>query len=181
MGSMSAEAEKTSKHKNASHSHKNKGKRKSSRAGGRKPVKARQEFSAGFVLFRVVDGQRIYLLLDYGKHWDYPKGHLEEGETAWQAAVRELREETGIRQVDRVGKFQRDMHYAFFSSKKGPIHKTVTYFTGQTKTDKVTVSDEHTGYEWLPYDEAMARLTYDNARDMLSAAHRAIDAIKKKS
>src|SRR5205085_12501327 len=88
------------------------------------PAKVRREFSAGFVLYRsAADGPR-FLLLDYGKHWDYPKGHLEEGETAWQAAVRELREETGIRQVDRVGRFQRDMHYVFHSGKQGLVTQT---------------------------------------------------------
>src|SRR5690349_6587521 len=68
--------------------------------------RGRREFSAGFVLFRDSAEGPLYLLLDYGRHWDYAKGHLEEGETAWQAAVRELREETGIRQVDRVGRFE---------------------------------------------------------------------------
>ena len=89
----------------------------------------RREFSAGFVLYRETPGGPAFLLLDYGKHWDYAKGHLEEGETAWQAAVRELREETGIRQVDRVGRSEREMHYAFFSPRKGRVTKTVTFFS----------------------------------------------------
>jgi 8-oxo-dGTP pyrophosphatase MutT (NUDIX family) len=135
-----------------------------------KNLKLRREFSAGFVLFRdTPDGPR-FLLLDYGKHWDYPKGHLEDGETAWQAAVRELREETGIRQVDRVGRFQRAMHYAFHSPKKGGIAKTVTYFLGRTRKETIKLSDEHEGYAWLPYREALHRLTYENAREMLTAA-----------
>jgi 8-oxo-dGTP pyrophosphatase MutT (NUDIX family) len=131
---------------------------------------ARREFSAGFILFRNTPGGRVYLLLDYGRHWDYAKGHLEEGETAWKAAVRELREETGIRKVDRVGRFKMEMHYFFFSPKKGRIAKTVTYFLGHTTCETVKVSDEHEGYEWLGYDEAMARLTFDNAREILAAA-----------
>jgi 8-oxo-dGTP pyrophosphatase MutT (NUDIX family) len=137
-------------------------------------VRERREFSAGFLLFRDTPEGPLYLLLDYGKHWDYAKGHLEEGETAWQAAVRELREETGIRQVDRVTRFERDMHYAFFSPKKGRVVKTVTYFLGRTKTEKVDISDEHSSYAWLPFDEAMQRLTYENAREMLAAAHEAL-------
>jgi 8-oxo-dGTP pyrophosphatase MutT (NUDIX family) len=137
-----------------------------------KPLKkARREFSAGFILFRDSDAGPLYLLLDYGRHWDYPKGHLEQGETAWQAAVRELREETGIRQVDRVGRFERDMHYMFRSPKKGLITKTVTYFLGRTNAEKITLSDEHSGHAWLPFEEAMTRLTYDNAREVLQAAH----------
>ncbi len=140
--------------------------------------RARQEFSAGFILFRNAAQGPLFLLLDYGKHWDYAKGHLEEGETAWQAAVRELREETGIRQVDRVGKFQRDMHYVFRSPKKGIVHKTVTYFLGRTRAEKVEVSDEHTGFAWLPLEEAMERLTFDNAREILRAAAESMEKVK---
>ncbi len=133
-----------------------------------------REFSAGFILFRDTPGGPLFLLLDYGKHWDYAKGHLEEGETAWQAAVRELREETGVRQVDRVTRFERDMHYFFHSSKKGQVHKTVTYFLGRTRVEEVQVSEEHTGYAWLGVEEALQRLTYENAREMLRAAHAAL-------
>jgi bis(5'-nucleosidyl)-tetraphosphatase len=135
-----------------------------------KNPQARHEFSAGFVPYRnTLQGPR-FLLLDYGQHWDYPKGHLEEGETAWQAAVRELREETAIRQVDRVGRFAHDIHYAFFSSKKGQVIKTVTFFLGRTRAHAVTVSDEHQGFAWLAYEDALERLTYDNAREILTAA-----------
>jgi len=145
---------------------------------GKSPANVRREFSAGFVLYRAAPEGPRFLLLDYGKHWDYPKGHLEEGETAWQAAVRELREETGIRQVDRVGRFERDMHYVFHSSKKGMVTKTVTYFLGRTRAEDVKVSDEHEGFAWLPYEEALERLTYENAREMLRAA---ADALPKKA
>ena len=136
--------------------------------------KVRREFSAGFVLFRRTPEGPRFLLLDYGKHWDYAKGHLEKGETAWQAAVRELREETAIRQVDRVGRFRRAMHYAFHSKKKGDVAKTVTYFLGRTRQETVKLSDEHEGYAWLAYEEALDRLTYKNAREMLTAAWEAL-------
>ena len=155
------------------------GKGKGRRA--KRTVKARREFSAGFILFRETPCGPHYLLLDYGKHWDYPKGHLEKGETAWKAAVRELREETGIRQVDRATRFQKEMHYRFHSSSKGHVEKTVTYFLGQTRSEKVVVSDEHTGFAWLSFNAAMKRLTYENAREILAAAHAALQAAGKVS
>jgi bis(5'-nucleosidyl)-tetraphosphatase len=136
--------------------------------------KVRREFSAGFVIFRQTPDGPVFLLLDYGKHWDYPKGHLEAGETAWRAAVRELREETGIVHVDRVGRFQHHMHYMFHSKKKGLVSKTVTYFLGRTRTSAVKISEEHEGFAWLPYEEARARLTFDNARQILAAAWKAM-------
>jgi 8-oxo-dGTP pyrophosphatase MutT (NUDIX family) len=131
----------------------------------------RHEHSAGFILFRETpEGGRKFLLLDYGRHWDYAKGHLEKGESPWRAAVRELREETGIKQVDRVGRFQRDMSYSFFSPRKGYVIKVVTFFLGRTRQEDIKVSDEHEGFAWLSYEDAMERLTFDNARDMLRAA-----------
>jgi len=136
--------------------------------GGRDGV--RVEESAGFVLFRVIHGRRLYLLLDYSKHWDYPKGHVEKGETPWQAAVRELFEETGISQVQRVGDFEHKIQYEFFSSRKGPVRKTVTYFAGITEQEQVKLSDEHVGYAWLGYQEAMKQLTFDSAKDVLQRA-----------
>ena len=66
------------------------------------------------------------------------------------------------------------MHYAFYSPRKGNVTKTVTYFLGRTRAEKITVSDEHSGFAWLGYDEAMKRLTYDNAREILHAAHEAL-------
>ncbi len=130
----------------------------------------RREHSAGFLLFRDLPQGRVYLLLDYGNHWDYPKGHLEAGETAWVAAVRELREETGIRQVDRVPGYEEKMEYEFVSGVKGRIHKQVTYFLGRTRTAQVNLSDEHSGSAWLPFEQAMAQLTYHNAQALLAKA-----------
>jgi bis(5'-nucleosidyl)-tetraphosphatase len=149
---------------------------KTSKKVGSAGGQVRQEHSAGVLLFRNAQDQRLWLLLDYGKHWDYAKGHLEEGETAWQAAVREVREETGIKQIDRVGKFEQDMHYVFYSPKKGRIHKRVTYFVGRTRTETVGLSDEHTGYAWLPFAEAIVKLTYENAREILRAAEDYVNA-----
>ncbi len=135
------------------------------------------EQSAGFILFRQTPAGRVYLLLDYGKHWDYPKGHLEKSETQWQAAVRELAEETGITDVQRVADFCRRMEYRFVSSRKGAVHKRVTYFIGRTLVQDVAVSEEHVGFAWLEFDQAIARLTFDSAREILRHAHKRLEEL----
>jgi len=68
----------------------------------------RKERSAGFVVFTErEDGKRLYLLLHYPSgHWDFPKGHVEEGESEIRAALRELREETGLTDVEVVFGFR---------------------------------------------------------------------------
>lgn len=133
----------------------------------------RHERSAGFVLYRDdpdVAGGRAYLLLDYGRHWDYPKGHVEPGEDDYAAAVRELREETGIADPEPVDGFTHPVEYYFRSGTRGIIHKVVVFFLAKTRTAEVTISHEHVGYAYLPYEAALQRLTYGSARAALRAA-----------
>jgi bis(5'-nucleosidyl)-tetraphosphatase len=130
------------------------------------------ERSAGFVLFRSDEsapGGRVFLLLDYGRHWDYAKGHVEPGESDYDAAVRELREETGIADPVRVGQFAHEIEY-YFRGKNGMIRKQVVFFIGQTKQDQVVISHEHVGYLFLPFETALSKLTYPSAKAVLRAA-----------
>ena len=137
---------------------------------------AREERSAGVVLFRADpapsggDGGRVYLLLDYGRYWDYPKGHVEKGEDDLTAALRELKEETGIDDAQLVPDFRHEITYFFRDRKKGLIRKTVVFYLGVTRSAEVTLSHEHVGYAFLPFEEALARLSYPNAKGILQAA-----------
>ena len=135
---------------------------------------AREERSAGVVVFRAdpaSPGGRVYLLLDYGRYWDYPKGHVEKGEDDLTAALRELAEETGITDAGIDPDFRHDITYFFRDRKKGLIRKTVTFFLASTRSADVTLSHEHVGYAYLPFDEGLARLNYPNAKATLQAAH----------
>jgi len=135
--------------------------------------RVRQERSAGVVLFREDrKAGRVYLLLDYGRHWDYPKGHVEAGEADKEAAARELDEETGIEEVEILEGFVHEIIYFFRHPKRGLIRKTVVFFLARTNREYVNLSDEHEGFAWLSGPEAMKRLTYRNAREVLAAALR---------
>jgi len=134
--------------------------------------------SAGVIVFRIESGtaglssRRRFLLLDYGKHWDFPKGHLEKGEDDRTAALRELEEETGIRpdEVELLPGFAREIRYFFRDKRKGLIRKEVAFFLGQTDRKRVKLSHEHSGAEFLPLAEALGRVTYPTAKDVLRAA-----------
>ncbi len=129
------------------------------------------ERSAGVVIYRnLADGRRVFLLLDYGSHWDYPKGHVEEGEDDLAAARRELREETGIEQVAFQDGFAQEIEYFFRGRKGGMIKKTVVFFLASTEAESVTLSHEHVAFAWLESAEALKRLSYANAKAILRRA-----------
>jgi 8-oxo-dGTP pyrophosphatase MutT (NUDIX family) len=127
-----------------------------------------QETSAGVILRRHTSRWE-YLLLDYGTHWDFPKGHIEPGEEPQATARRELEEETGITDARLIPGFTHSMRYFYRKAGEG-ITKVVIYFLAETSSGQVTLSHEHSGYAWLPYEDAIKRLTFQNARDLLAKA-----------
>jgi 8-oxo-dGTP pyrophosphatase MutT (NUDIX family) len=137
---------------------------------------ARHERSAGILLFRMSKSGRKFLLLDYGHHWDLPKGHVEGGEDLLQAAMRELQEETGITDAHVIPGFSHEIRYFFRNKKKELVHKTVWFCLGETWTSKVRLSDEHVGFKYLPFEEALERLTYPAAKSLLRHAQEFLDS-----
>ena len=129
-----------------------------------------REISAGVILFRRTP-EPHYLLLHYESgHWDFPKGHIELGEDAQQTATRELKEETGISELSFVDGYKQTLRY-FFRQKGIGIFKIVIYYLAETNQSEVSLSHEHIGFDWLPYDFAMSRLTFKNSQDLLAQAH----------
>ena len=131
----------------------------------------RRERSAGVVVYRNEGRVRLYLLLDYGRYWDYPEGHVEKTEDDATAALRELAEETGITDADFVPGFEKEIVYFFRDRKKGLIRKEVVFFIARTSAKRVKISHEHSGSAWLSHDDAVDRLTYANAKHVLRDAH----------
>jgi len=129
------------------------------------------EKSAGAVVFRTQNNKIFYLLLHYTeKHWDFPKGHIEKGETPEQTAKREIKEETGIDDIKFIEGFKTWIKY-FFKKDNQNIMKIVTFFLAETKQEDVKLSFEHIGYKWLPYEKAFERLTFKNAKEVLKKAN----------
>ncbi len=147
------------------------------------------EHSGGIIVFRVSSSgfcsakpktqnsklsalaySREYLLLHYEEgHWDFPKGHLEADETAKDAAIRECGEETGLTKLDFVSGFEEKIDY-WYTRDKQKWHKDVTFFLAKSSEREVRISNEHVGFEWLVYDSALARVTFENAKFLLARA-----------
>jgi bis(5'-nucleosidyl)-tetraphosphatase len=129
------------------------------------------ETSAGIVVFFSENKEIKYLLLHYSEgHWDFPKGHVEGIETLEQAALRETKEETGLEVPINEG-FKEHISY-FYKNRQGVIiNKTVYFFVGQSATKEVKLSFEHIGYAWHSYENALKKLTYENAKEILRKAN----------
>ena len=147
-----------------------------SRAGRAAPRGAERARSAGAVVYRETPEGPLFLLLNYPQgHWDFVKGHVEEGETDVQAAVREAREETGITDLDFEDGFKKTVRYTFYIPGGRAVHKSVVFFLARTRTSKVVISDEHRGYAWDTMDAAIKKATFENARRVLEHARDYMD------
>jgi 8-oxo-dGTP pyrophosphatase MutT (NUDIX family) len=134
------------------------------------------EKSAGAVIFRRQGNKIEYFLLNYpsqkGGHWDFPKGHIEKGEKALDTVRREVKEETGFDNKILDG-FKGFLKY-FFRDRKNPketVFKIVDFYLAEVPAgEEAKLSFEHVGFEWLPYEEALARITYKGSKQILEKA-----------
>lgn len=146
------------------------------------------EKSAGAIIFRREirkegswarnkEGKYLYLLLHYpssGKakkqYWDLPKGHIEKGEKEIETVKREVGEETGISKISFIKGFREPIKY-FFRFNGETVFKTVVFLLAETNEEDIKISEEHLGFAWMPYESALKRLTFKNAKDILSKAN----------
>jgi len=127
-----------------------------------------EETSAGIVLFRKEDSKILFLLLHYPSgHWDFVKGKKEKGESMYETAIRETREETEITDISLLDGFEEWIEYNFqFQGEL--VHKRVVFFLAETKTKEVLISHEHLNYTWMDYQTAMEKTTFTNAKSVLT-------------
>jgi bis(5'-nucleosidyl)-tetraphosphatase len=125
--------------------------------------------SCGGVIFRQKNKKIEFLVIRNkgGGHWDFPKGHVEEGETEEETAKREIMEEVGL-EVQFIPGFKESIHYVDVINN---FDKIVVFFLCEAKTSEVKyIFDEVSSHEWLQYDDAARKLTFDNARNILKKA-----------
>jgi bis(5'-nucleosidyl)-tetraphosphatase len=136
------------------------------------------EHSAGAVIFRKANENLLYLLLHYEEgHWGCSKGHTEKAETDEETARREIREETGLIDIQFISGFKELNRYSFMT-KNGRIDKSVTFLLAETATAEITLSDEHIDAAWLPYEQALDRLTFKNEKEIFQKAHQWVQMIR---
>ncbi len=109
--------------------------------------------------------------------WSLPKGHIEQGETAQQAALREVREETGITGniIDSLGVIS-----FWFIAERRRIHKTVHHFLMEATGGELSDEDaEVDAVEWVPLAHVRDRLAYADERRLLDQAYVLLDELSQ--
>ena len=126
-----------------------------------------KDASFGVIPLQEVNGEWRVLLIFHknGNHWGFPKGHKDGAETDFEAACRELTEETGL----RVYTCLRDtpLTETFQFRRLGDwIEKTVSYYPAIVIGDVVIQVEEMRDAQWFTFDDALKRLSFEEARSI---------------
>jgi len=137
-----------------------------------------KEFSAGAVIFKRKGPEILFLVIYSARNeiWGFPKGHLEYGETEKDTALREIKEETGLDNLQFIEGFIEKAAYETISKRlpfKGEIiEKYVTYFLCETMDRDVVVDGrEIADYKFLSINEAEGLVRFRNLQDILKRAY----------
>ena len=129
-------------------------------------------------IYQNTDAGPVYLMLKrstskYYEHlWQGVAGKIEKGETAVQTVIRELEEETGMKPKKL---FAADHIASFYDARKDRI-QMVPAFGIEVENSEVQLSEEHSEYKWVSFEEALALLTWKGQKEGLRTVHDEITA-----
>ena len=136
-----------------------------------------RELSAGFIVFRrTKDGPKFLLLYQGHGYWNFPKGKLETNERSAEAAIRELREETGLRLADlRWYRNFKEYERYQFRRQHERVFKVVTFYLAETRQARIFLPAGHEGYlegyGWFTLAEALKLVgRYRDSMEILKRA-----------
>ncbi len=137
-----------------------------------------KEISAGIIIYKRMkdrDGRVDikYLLLYHGRgYWNFPKGKLEKDERSYEAAIREVGEETDI--PSESLRIERNFKVAdkyIYQREGAKFFKIVIFFLAQTLKADIKLSSEHEGYGWFLFKDAQRLLKHQNSKMIIKKAH----------
>ena len=128
-----------------------------------------------YIYRKTKDGIK-YLILKRAKTkmyehlWQGVAGKIEKGEQSWQAAIRELKEETGL---DPLKIFVAD-HVSKFYETHGDRVNLVPVFGVEVSSDVVLLSSEHSDFKWVDYDSACSYLVWEGQKKGITVVNEMI-------
>jgi len=141
-----------------------------------------REKSAGLIIYRVRPKEGVQYLLLYlrGNYFNFTKGHVNEGESESETALREAFEETGLTDLKLVPDFRQQTHFFFKEQwKENPelIKKDLVLYLAQAPHDgNVIIQNKETeheiinGYAWMDFKSACKYLKFKNLKEILEEA-----------
>ncbi|MBI5740817.1 MAG: NUDIX hydrolase [Nitrospirae bacterium] len=144
-----------------------------------RPPEIKKQVSSGGVIFRSSeDGVDVALIeVRGGKTWCLPKGLIDKNEDPPAAALREVREESGLKGkiLDKIGHIS---YWYFIDKNRTKVHKTVHFFLlkyveGSTDDHDHEVDESR----WFPIDEAIETLAYKSEKEIMRKAKSMIEGL----
>ena len=136
-----------------------------------------REPTAGGIVFRRNKKTKtieILLIQDSKDRWTIPKGHIEEGETAQETALREISEEAGVNKAEAVcwlGK----IHFRYRRMNTLVLMTTQIYLVQALgDTDKIKKEDWMNGIKWFAFDDALDKIEYEDIGKLMLLAKKRI-------
>ena len=117
-----------------------------------------QEKACGCI---IIKDNKVLLIQQNAGHWGFPKGHVEENESEQETAIREVKEETNI-----DVKITDTTRYTVEYMHKGNLKQVVLFIAEPISNDLKPQAEEISVIEWLSFEDALNRFTYDNVRDL---------------
>ena len=117
------------------------------------------------------DHAEFLLLRNKRGFWGFPQGHKEKGENEIQTLQREVKEETGITDLDihqYIGKIQ----YKYFRADGIRSEKEVKFYFATTPVREVVISNEHERFKWTTYQEALSILDHRQLKSIILKGRR---------
>ena len=123
-------------------------------------MKLKKEKSCGCIILK---NKKVLLVYEKNRNfWGFPKGHMENGETEIETALREVKEEVGLDvEIDKERRYT--LNYII----RDEIDKTTVLYIAKAKNDEIIMQEnEIENIRWCSFEEALNILTFDNWKEM---------------
>ena len=128
----------------------------------------KKEKSCGAIIFSLKENKEQILLIKHinGGHWSFPKGHVEDGETETETALREIEEETNL----KVSLDTRFREITTYSPEKNVIKDVVYFFAVSDSRETAMQKEEISDIKWVDISDAENIVSYKNDKKLLQKA-----------